>query len=143
MFAPPLAAKSVNTGATEVMSYRKFLQPTVIYIFAPTCSWCARNRANIASLAQQCKGRFHFVALSLSERGVTSSLSKLGVGMPAYVDASAEFVQSLNLRATPQLLVISREGKVIENWIGTGHEKEIEAYFHVRLPGLLSPLRTN
>ena|ERR1035437_5311408 len=142
MLAPSMIAKSVSTGTVEVVSYRSFPQPTVVYVFMPTCSWCARNRANIESLAQQCKERFHLLALSLNEHGVDASLDRIGIRFPAYTGASSEFVHSLGLNATPQLLVISPEGKVIENWIGawdTEQQKEIETFFHVRLPGLLPP----
>src|SRR5713226_5027526 len=39
---PPIAAKSLD-GQLGVISYQGSEQSTVLYMFTPPCSWCARN----------------------------------------------------------------------------------------------------
>ena len=53
---------------------------------------------------------------------------------------SQETIDVFHLGATPETLVVSTEGKLVKNWTGSyaaGVQKEIEAYFDIRLPGLL------
>lgn len=116
----------------------------------PYMSSCRRARGapatapNIEALARQASDRFRFVGLSLQERGVDASLKKLGIEFPSYYDASEQPVKSLHLNSTPQLVVISPQGTVIRNWIGAWNDatrRDVEAFFHVRLPGL-APLPT-
>jgi hypothetical protein len=137
--APPFVARSVSTGRIEVVPYRDFGKPIALYVFRPTCSWCRKNRSNIAALAKQVKGRFGMLALSLSAQGVSESLPGLGIDVPTYQEAATELIRGLHLDATPQIVVISPDSKVIGSWIGAGSRQqvEIERFFHVRLPGLL------
>src|SRR5262245_41976532 len=43
---PPITGKRLD-GQQEVISYLGTNQPTVLYIFTPPCSWCARNVDNL------------------------------------------------------------------------------------------------
>ena len=52
---------------------------------------------------------------------------------------SPETLKTYKLGSTPQTIVISSEGKVLQDWarayVGE-QQKQIEVYFHVSLPGL-------
>jgi hypothetical protein len=50
-----------------------------------------------------------------------------------------ETLKAYKLRSTPQTIVVSPEGKVLQNWVGAyvgGQKSQVEAFFHVSLPGL-------
>jgi hypothetical protein len=48
------------------------------------------------------------------------------------------------LGGTPQTIVISTDGKVLQNWVGAYADKqqmEVEKFFGLTLPGLTPPLK--
>ena len=52
---------------------------------------------------------------------------------------SPETLKTYKLGSTPQTIVISPEGKVLQDWVGAyvGDQKsQVEAFFQVTLPGL-------
>jgi hypothetical protein len=140
--APVLTAKDVSTGRLETFSYGDFPEPTVIYVFTPTCSWCARNLANFKVLVSAVESRFHIVGLSLAEQGTSEYVNQVHFRFPIYTAASPEFSRALHLDVTPQTIVISRAGVVIANWLGAWsgvQQSQVESYFRVRMPGLSPP----
>jgi len=46
---PAIVAKRLD-GHQEAISYQDTKEPTVLYIFTPPCSWCARNMDNLKTL---------------------------------------------------------------------------------------------
>jgi len=135
---PPIAAKGLD-GQLEVISYQSTNQPTVFYVFTPPCSWCARNMDNFKTLVEKRSGEYRFIGLSLSEEGLAQYVSKNGLGVPVYSGLSPEALKTYKLGSTPQTIVISQEGKVLQDWAGAyvGDQKsQIETFFHVSLPGI-------
>jgi peroxiredoxin len=135
---PPIAVKRLN-GEQDVISYQGTNQPTVLYIFTPPCAWCARNIDNFKTLANKESAQYHFVGVSLSEQGLTEYVAKNELKLPVYSGLSAETLKTYKLGSTPQTIVISPEGKVLQDWAGAyvGDQKsQVEAFFHVSLPGL-------
>jgi peroxiredoxin len=135
---PPIAAKRLD-GQPGVVSYQGAEQSTVLYIFTPPCSWCARNMDNLKTLLDKERGHYRFVGLSLSDEALREYVAKNELKLPVYSGLSGETVKTYKLGSTPQTIVISREGKVLQDWVGAyvGDQKsQIEAFFHVTLPGL-------
>ena len=63
------------------------------------------------------------------------------LNFPVYTGLKSDTIQALGLGGTPQTIVISPEGLVLKNWPGAYREqtqREVEDYFQVRLPGLIS-----
>jgi peroxiredoxin len=136
---PPIAAKRLD-GHQEVLSYDKTGQPTVLYVFTPTCIWCARNLNNLKALMDKHGAEYRFIGLSLSEEGVAQYVARNSLGVPVYSGLSPETLKTYKLGSTPQTIVISPEGKVLQDWVGAyaGPQKsEVEAFFHITLPGLI------
>jgi peroxiredoxin len=136
--APPIAAKDLG-GQRELISYYDSRQPTVLYIFTPTCSWCARNMDNLKTLVEEESGPYRFIGISLSEEGLAEYIKKNDLKLPIYSGLSNETKQAYKLSGTPQTIVISPESKVLQDWMGAyvGDQKsQVEAFFHVSLPGL-------
>jgi len=135
---PPISAKRVD-GQPGVISYQGLEQSTVLYVFTPPCSWCARNLDNFKRLVDKESDQYRFVGLSLSEEALAEYVTKNELKLPIYSGLSPESTKSYKLGSTPQTIVISPEGKVLQNWVGAyvGDQKsQVEAFFHVSLPGL-------
>jgi peroxiredoxin len=134
---PPITAKRLN-GHIENISYELGSQPTVLYVFRPGCTWCARNFDNFKALLQK-ENQYRVIGLSLSEEGLAEYVRSNSIQLPVYSGLSSETRKTYGLSGTPQTIVVSPEGKVLQNWIGAWvgkNQEEIEAYFHVKLSGL-------
>lgn len=135
---PPIAAKRLE-GEKEVISYEDVSEPTVLYILTPPCSWCARNMENLKTLVNRAGGQYRFLGLSLSDQGLGQYVTQNELKLPVYSGLAPETLKAYNLGSTPQTIVISPEGKVLQDWVGAyvGDQKsQVEAFFHVSLPGL-------
>lgn len=135
---PPITANRLN-GHQEVISYLGSSQPTVLYVFTPPCTWCARNVDNFKALLGKEGGQYRFIGLSLSGDTLSEYVAKNDLRLPVYSSLSPETLKTYKLVSTPQTIVISSEGKVLQDWAGAyvgDQQKQIEAFFHVTLPGL-------
>jgi hypothetical protein len=75
----------------------------------------------------------------LSEDGVAQYVAKNALEIPVYSALSPETLKNYKLGSTPQTIVVSADGEVLQNWIGAyvGEQKsQVEAFFHVTLPGV-------
>jgi peroxiredoxin len=136
--APPLVVKRLD-GQQAVVSYQDQDQPTVLYVFTPSCPWCTRNLGNLRALVAQENKEYHFVGLALSEEGLAEYVAKSGLNFPVYSALSPEARAAYKLSVTPQTIVVSRDGHILQNWPGAyvGRQKsEVEAFFNVSLPGI-------
>jgi peroxiredoxin len=89
---------------------------TVLYVFAPSCPWCARNLDAIRALVDDASSRYRFVGISLTRDGLSDYLEKTQYQFPIYVaDRGAE---RLKLRGTPETIVVSPAGRVVKVWLG-------------------------
>jgi peroxiredoxin len=135
---PPIPAKGLD-GQQEVISYQGANQPTVLYVFTPPCSWCARNMDNFKALLDKGSSQYRFIGLSLSEEGLTEYVRKNDLKLSVYSSLSTGTADAYKLSGTPQTIVVSPEGHVLQNWMGAyvGEQKaQVEAFFHVTLPGI-------
>jgi peroxiredoxin len=135
---PPIAAKRLG-GQQEVITYQSSNEPTVLYIFTPPCSWCARNLDNFKTLWEKESRQYRFIGVSLSEEGLAQYVAKNDLRLPVYSELSRDVKAAYKLSGTPQTIVVSPEGRVLQDWVGAyvGEEKsQVEAFFHVNLPGL-------
>jgi hypothetical protein len=136
----PITARRLG-GKQEAISYQGTNQSTVLYIFTPTCVWCARNMDNLKALLSKESRSYRFIGLSLSEEGLTDYVAKNELTLPVYSGLSAEAKQAYKLSGTPQTIVVSPEGRVLQDWVGAyvGSQKsQVEAFFHTSLPGLIA-----
>lgn len=66
-------------------------------------------------------------------------MAKNGLKLPVYSGLPNETKEAYKISGTPQTIVVSPEGRVLQNWMGAyvGDKKsQVEAFFHVTLPGL-------
>jgi peroxiredoxin len=60
---------------------------------------------------------------------------------PVYSGLKGETIQALGLGGTPQTIIVSPDGRVLKVWKGAYADNlrpEVEAYFGIQLPGLVS-----
>jgi peroxiredoxin len=135
--APPLELKTLD-GRLATLGYSEPARPTVLYVFAPSCGFCAANAENIRHLAKSTGGAFRFIGVSLSEKDLDGYLETHELGFPVYTVTPAT-QKAYGLGSVPQTLVVSESGKVLQSWMGAYRdeaEREVERYFVVNLPGL-------
>jgi peroxiredoxin len=135
---PPPRVQDLQ-GESRALNYAEVSAPTVLYILTPSCSWCARNMDNFKQLVTQRGTEYRFIAVSLSKEDLPEYITSHKLTIPVYVTPSIEMQKAYRLGGTPQTIVVSREGRVVKDWEGAyvGEQKtEVEAFFHVSLPGL-------
>jgi peroxiredoxin len=135
---PPIPVMRLD-GQPETIRYQGTNQATVLYIFTPPCGWCARNMDNFKTLVDKERDQYRFIGLSLSEKTLQAYVAKNDMGLPVYSGLSPETLKAYELGSTPQTVVVSPDGRVLQDWVGAyvGDQKsQVEAFFHVSLPGL-------
>lgn len=137
---PPLDAERLG-GDREVLQYAESERPSLIYVFTPSCQWCARNLENLKALTAHAKDGYRLVGLSL-DPNVEDYVAQAKLDFPIYINASPEMVSAYGLGPTPLTLVVSPSGKVLKSWTGAyggATQKEVEATFGLALPGIGLP----
>lgn len=135
---PPIKAQSLD-GEEATISYEDGPQPLVIYVFTPQCPWCSRNLANLKTILAQKHDSYRFIALSLNDKDVKKYVAEKQIDIPIFTNPGAEAREQYRLGSTPQTIIVSPDGKVLQNWVGayTGaRQAEVERFFGVSLPGL-------
>jgi peroxiredoxin len=136
--ASPFAARGLD-GRMVMVTYAHLSKPTVLYVYTPTCPWCVRNLENLKALIRAKESEYRFLGISLSSEGLQQYLAEHALELPTFTGLSEEVQKTYKLQGTPETIVISPEGRVLQNWMGaySGRQKsEVEAFFHVSLPGL-------
>lgn len=134
----PLRVSGIN-GESHVLRFdRTRSKGTVLYVFRPGCVWCRRNQKHLMEVARQSSKDFTFVGLSLSNEGVREFVEQGGITFPVYVGVSPEDARTYRLGTTPETIVISPAGQVVESWFGAySHEPTrtaVERFFSIRFP---------
>lgn len=137
---PPLQAEGLD-GQPREIRFDGVSQPTVLYVFTPTCGWCARNYANIQAIVRQRSSSYRFVGVALSgtPEQLASHLSKYPLGFEIVRNPSADSRRAYHLGATPQTVVVDRRGSVLVDWIGAYNAAllgPVSSFFGATLPGL-------
>lgn len=130
-----------SSGRTVTVDLRQNNMPSIIYVFTPQCVWCKRNMDNFKAIASRAKDRYKLIGLSLSDDGVDAYVAAHRFDFPVYHHLDPSMRGAYGLGTTPQTIVVSADGRTLKNWVGayTGaREKEIESFFQVSLPGLIS-----
>jgi len=92
------------------------------------------------TLANAASPRYRFVGLSNTHTALAEHLTAKPLPFPVYSADTANLPKGLDPGPTPQMVVVSAEGKVEKVWRGALQPKtqaEVEAYFHTTLPGLV------
>ncbi len=135
---PPLQVKQLN-GNSIAFPYGNNELPLILYVIAPGCTWCEKNQPNAEVIAKELFKKYRFVALSLDSKGLKEYVQSHQIPFDVYEDLPQEISSKYKFGGTPQTIVISSEGKVLQNWRGayTGDLKaQVEKFFSISLPGI-------
>jgi len=135
---PTLTATDVD-GVQAKLEWSVKGTSTVLYVFTPTCHWCKQNLANIKHVAQIGGPTYHFIGLSLTDKGLKEYVQSANLGFPVYSGIDRKYLAELGLGSTPQTIIVSSGGRVSKSLLGayTGRNAtEIESLFHTHLPGM-------
>lgn len=133
---PVFTAKDLDGRS---FTFRPGPLPTVLYVISPSCRWCALNTENIRSLLRQAGDRYRFIGVSLASEGLREHLRRYSLPFPVYT-LDRPTIEVLGLGVTPSTIVVDATGRIVRKWNGAYRRSQgsVEAYFGVRLPGLLA-----
>lgn len=115
-------------------------QPTVLYIFKPSCHWCVANIENIRSLSRQHSADIRFIGIATTNEGLAAYIQQYPLPFSIYVIADPAKLSGFNFIGTPQTIELSPQGTVLHNWVGAYNPEianAIQRQFSVHLPGLI------
>jgi hypothetical protein len=130
--------------ARTVVRFDDVAIPTVLYVFTPTCRWCAENQTAIRALASSAGAKYRFIGISISDslEGVKTYLSESSLPFPVFARVSLEDGMRYGFGVTPQTFVVTPDGAILQRWTGayTGSVlNELELYFNTKLPDVQVP----
>lgn len=133
-YVSPFSARTTD-GILESINYSNVSIPTLLYVFEPGCSGCERNWQNIKYLATAGKEKCRVIGLSLTPdiNGLKEYVAKNELPFPVYCELPFVVTNKFRMGPTPHTILISPDGKVIKNWIGSfegNYKKDIEQYFN-------------
>ncbi|MEI9972227.1 MAG: TlpA disulfide reductase family protein [Ignavibacteriota bacterium] len=116
-------------------------RPTLIYVFKPECGWCLKNVDSIRALAAAVSSRYRVIGVSLSSAGLEQYVKEHNLGFEIFRDLEENTQQAYGMGATPQTIVISQEGRVVKDWLGSysgPNQALLGTFFGVSLPSVVS-----
>ncbi len=132
---PPLKGHAID-GTAMSIQFAAVPASTLVYVFSPQCSWCAKNLENFRALIAQANGRFRVVGLATTRLGLAEYLARERLTLPVLADLDPAVASAYELTGTPTTIVVSPEGKVLRIWSGAyadGIREEIETFLGVHL----------
>lgn len=127
-------------GTLRNLRFDDVSTPTLIYVITPECVWCALNWRAFNALANQSQSRFRVVSLSLTGKNLSAYRVRYNVRSTMLHSPEATAVAKYGFSITPQTLLISPSGVILEHWIGayiSDRRRSIERALGVALPDLL------
>ena len=127
-----IPAHDVNGQKTVIHLSLKSSKPKVIYVFSPSCVWCQRNAGHLNELVAHVGSKYDFIGIALSTQGLQQFVSEHELDFPIYGDLSAQALQESGFAGTPETIVVSPDGMVLEWWAGAYEgitKSNIEEYF--------------
>lgn len=137
MRLPPLTAQDMS-GHNITIRYDETERPTLLYVFTPACGWCKKNEDNISSLASQTVDRLRIIGVTLSQDGLVEYVANRFPPVKVIKPDSRTTI-AYKLSGTPETILVSSQGVVLRVWKGAyadSTQRELEEYFHIKLPGL-------
>lgn len=135
---PPLRVQNIE-GESEMIEFGDASGTTILYVFTPTCLWCARNLNNVRAVSDRARQLgIRLVGLSL-DSNVQHYVESERFPFSVFVLPDDATREAYGLGVTPQTFVISPGGVLVKEWRGAFAGeigKEVEEWLGTRLPGL-------
>lgn len=124
-------------GNLITIDYAANSRPTLLYVFSPGCTWCARNQESFSTLVNAIQDQNSIFGISLTPKGVKEYVQTHGYSFPTIANLPPQTAETYRFGGTPQTLLISPRGRVLKNWMGAYTDRvktDLESYFGVDLP---------
>lgn len=140
--APGQVLTSLNgidiEGNRTSIAYNQDARKTLLLSFAPECAPCEENMPDWEALVKILDSNsFRVVAVSVVPTGAKEYISRHNLGgVPVIASVDVQDRATYKLRATPQMILISPDGKVEKVWTGLmrgERRKEVEQVLGVKL----------
>jgi hypothetical protein len=128
-----------RNGQYSAIRYTPGGLPVLLYVFRPSCGWCARNGEAISVLSDHLRGRYRVVGVSLSTEGLAEFITEHKMAFEVITNILPSSLAAYHLGMTPQIIVVRDGGKVGQRWTGalSGPTKKwVERFFGVTLPNI-------
>lgn len=131
--APPVQYQAGDTfPAIEQVDYGRRANTVVLFV-ASTCKYCTQSMPFYATLAQHRSNQnYQIIAIGFETEEVIAAYFKAHDITP---DAVATLKAGFKFAATPTVVVLDRQGKVVRGWIGAlgSSESEVAALLNIPL----------
>ncbi len=146
---PPLSGFALD-GTPRTINFAGAPKPALVYLFSPFGACVVRNERNFAALVRARGGDFHVVAVSPNPANNARVVEYIASARPSWgqtpvdvlIDIPDGLYRSLALFGYPDTLVVSPTGIVLRNFAGAyeatsaaAAPRDLEAFFHITLPG--------
>lgn len=128
---PVLKGRSADGKAFEY-DFAKQQRETVVYVISPFSTFVVQNEARFSSLMRQVGEKYNWLIVSPNEPRFGEYINKIRPtwavkNAVAVTGISPQLKKEMMLGAYPQTLVISRQGKVLQNFMGPYTEDSMSA----------------
>jgi len=137
-----LNVRDINNNDITI-SFGVINEYTILFLFSPTCYWCNRNMANFKAIASSQQNSYNVIGISLTDNKLLDYIEHYNIDFPVYTNMLDNTRNMLMARRVPQTLVVSSDGQVVKLWLGAYRgetKRDVEKYFNVNLPGLLTDI---
>lgn len=131
------------SGKSRHVVLNSGVKPVVLYIFSPTCGWCAKNLKNIKEIYHLKNSDFEFIGVSLAPNGIPEYIAQTGFPLDVVKEPSEASKQVFHLDETPETIVVDPSGTIAQVWPGAYSSsktcRKIERFFQMPA-GSLTPI---
>lgn len=128
---PAFTADNLS-GQKTAVAYGTKERTTILYVFSPSCIWCARNSDAVNALNAALSGKYGILGLSLDSEDLAAYVQGHNIAFPVLTHIPDSVTSTYRLWSTPATLVIGPDGTVIRTWVGAytrSTKSEIEISF--------------
>lgn len=128
---PVLKGRGADGKAVEY-DFAKQQRATVVYVISPFSPFVVKNEERFASLMKQVGQKYNWLILSPNEQRFEEYVGKIRPTLAiksavAMTGIAPDIKKAMLLGAYPQTLVISRQSKVLQNFMGPYTNESISA----------------
>jgi peroxiredoxin len=140
---PPLDVVDVEGKRVQLSDWQ---QPTILYVFSPTCGWCERNATSIGVFAREVAKKVRVMGIALSAEYPYEKLKQNPLPFPVYAAPSPQTVNAYRFGGTPETISVNTRGEVQQVWFGAYMgviRSDLERLFSVSLPQMEDKTQRN
>lgn len=122
---PALKVLTLNTS-DSLLTFANKKEKSLIFIYSTGCSFCVQNIENWKGLFEKFKNKYNILAIcSDSLEKMVDYNAKHILSYPTYFPILSTFRTEYKISAIPETIILSRDSKVENIWLGYLDEKKL------------------